>query len=139
MTWRNFNPVARRGSGTKYHNEKVCSVDGEVFDSRREFRRYNELKLLERAGEIRDLKRQVAYIIIPEHREPDVTGPRGGRKKGRLIESATRYIADFVYDEKGPDGEWQQVVEDCKGVRTDTYKIKRKLMLHVYGIRVRET
>lgn len=139
MAWTNYNPGARKGSGSKYHNKKVLAEDGEIFDSHREYRRYMELKLLERAGEIADLKRQVPYIIIPEHREPDTTGPRGGTRKGRLIESATRYIADFVYYEKDRGGKWHQIVEDCKGMRTDAYKIKRKLMFHVYGIRIRET
>lgn len=139
MAWANYTPGVRKGSGSKYHNKKVLSEDGESFDSKKEYRRYKELKLLERSGEITDLRRQVPYIVIPEHREPDIEGPRGGRKKGRMIETAVRYIADFVYFEKRRDGSWEQVVEDCKGMRTDAYRIKRKLMLHVYGIRIRET
>lgn len=139
MVWVKSHPGARKGSGSKYHNKKVQSADGETFDSRREYRRYMDLKTLERVGVVKDLRRQVPYIIVPEHREPDTTGPRGGRRKGRVIETAARYIADFVYVEKNRDGTWQQVVEDCKGMRTDTYKLKRKLMYHVHGIRIRET
>lgn len=139
MAWNNYRPGARKGSGSKYHNEKVLSADGEIFDSRREFRRFTELKILEKAGEITNLKRQVPFVIIPEHREPDTTGPRGGVRKGRLIEPAAKYIADFVYFERDESGRWRQVVEDCKGMRTDTYKLKRKLMFHLYGIRIRET
>ena len=138
MAWTNYHPGAHRTSGSKYHNEKVM-VGGENFDSRKEYQRYTELKILEKAGEIRDLQRQVPYIIIPEYREPDIIGPKGGRRKGRLIESATKYYADFVYFEKNREGSWDLVVEDCKGMRTDTYKLKRKLMLQVHGIRIRET
>lgn len=139
MAWKNYHPEEYKGSAGKYHNTKVFSEDGETFDSRREYRRYKDLKVLERVGVVKDLQRQVPYIIVPEHREPDTTGPRGGRRKGRVIETAARYIADFVYMEKNRDGTWQQVVEDCKGMRTDTYKLKRKLMYHVHGIRIRET
>ena len=78
-------------------------------------------------------------FLIPEHREPDTIGPRGGRKKGRIIERRLEYIADFTYEELRPDGSWVYVVEDCKGMRTREYIIKRKLMLHVYNIRLRET
>ena len=112
--------------------------DGEVFDSIKERNRYNELLLLEKAGEISGLKRQVKYLLIPEYREPDTTGPRGGIHKGKVIERAVYYIADFVYfvpDNSG--GEW--VVEDTKGVRTPDYILKRKLMFDRHGIRIRET
>lgn len=116
----------------KYHAKKVM-VDGEVFDSRREYRRWMELRLLEKAGVIKDLRRQVKYTLIPAQRETDTVGSRGGVRKGKVIEKECAYIADFVYKENG-----QTVVEDAKGHRTDSYIIKRKLMLQVYGIRVRE-
>lgn len=118
---------------SKYHNRTVVQ-DGAVFDSVKEHRRWCELKVLERAGKIRDLRRQVDFELIPPQREPDAVGKRGGVKKGRIIERACIYRADFVYLENG-----QTVVEDAKGVRTKDYKIKKKLMLYVHGIRIKET
>ena len=128
--WSSF-PGMRKES--KYHARKITQ-DGEVFDSIKERNRYNELLLLEKAGQISDLKRQVKYLLIPEHREPGTTGPRGGVHKGKVIERPAYYIADFVY--LTADG-W--VVEDTKGVRTPDYILKRKLMLDRHGIRIRET
>lgn len=116
----------------KYHNRKI-TIDGNTFDSKKEANRYNELKILEKAGEISGLQLQVKYILIPEQREPGTIGKRGGIKKGKLIERECSYIADFVYQENG-----ETVVEDTKGMRTKDYIIKRKLMLHVHGIRIRE-
>lgn len=117
---------------TKYHNRKVRR-DGLTFDSKKEHKRYNELLLLQQAGEIKNLRRQVKFVLIPTQREPNIIGPRGGVKKGKLLEHECSYIADFVYDKNG-----EMVVEDTKGVRTKDYIIKRKLMLNVYGIRIRE-
>lgn len=94
-----------------------------MFDSIKEARRYQELKLLLRAGAISDLKLQVPYELIPAQ-----------YINGKCVERAVKYIADFVYTENG-----KEIVEDAKGVRTDTYKIKKKLMLYVYGIRLKET
>lgn len=104
----------------KYHNRKT-TVDGILFDSRKEAIRYRELRLLERAGEIQNLRLQVKYEIIP--------------KQGK--EKAAYYIADFVYKEL-KDDRWETVVEDCKGMKTDVYKLKKKLMRHVYGVEIRE-
>jgi hypothetical protein len=119
---------------SKYHARKVCAF-GLVFDSEKEFARWQELRLLERDGYISQLQRQVKFELIPAQREPDIIGVRGGRTKGKLIERACSYIADFTYlDENG-----NFVVEDTKGVRTDDYTIKRKLMLYLKGIRIKET
>ena len=116
----------------KYRNKK-CVVDGMVFDSVKEKNRYGVLKALEDAGEIQGLRRQVEFLLIPEQREPDTVGVRGGVHKGKVIERKCSYIADFVYVRDG-----ELVVEDSKGIRTHDYVIKRKLMLHIHGIRVRE-
>ena len=116
----------------KYHNKKIV-IDGQVFDSKKEGYRYRELMLLERSGQITDLQRQVKYTLIPAQREPDTIGKRGGVKKGKLIEREVSYIADFVYRENG-----ELVVEDTKGIRTKDYIIKRKLMLYVHRIRIKE-
>ncbi len=120
--------------GSKYKNVKI-SVDGEVFDSLKEFRRWRELKLLEKAGEISELRRQVPFELLPVQREPDKIGPRGGRKPGRVIEREAVYIADFVY----LDADGREVVEDCKGKRTRDYILKRKLLLFRLGIQILET
>lgn len=124
----------RRKNGNKYNNKKV-EVDGIIFDSKREAERYQELSLLEKAGVIRDLQRQVKYILIPAQREPDIIGKRGGIKSGRVIEKECSYVADFVYFDKEKQ---ENVVEDTKGFRTKDYTIKCKLMLYIHGIRINE-
>ena len=116
----------------KYGNKKV-RYQGQVFDSRKETRRFAELSLLEKAGKITDLQTQVKFVLIPAQREPDTVGKRGGIKRGKVIEKECSYYADFVYKENG-----ETVVEDTKGFRTKDYIIKRKLMLFVYGIRIKE-
>lgn len=116
----------------KYHAKKVA-VDGYTFDSHHEAERWKELRMLERAGAIQKLRRQVVYVLIPAQREEGTFGPRGGYKRGRLLERDCTYKADFVYEENG-----QTVVEDAKGMRTAEYIIKRKLMLYVFGIKIKE-
>lgn len=109
-------------SKSKYGNRKV-KRDGMVFDSIKEYTRYRELKLLERAGKIIHLKRQVPFSVIPPQRD----------EEGNVIERVVKYIADFTYLENG-----ELVVEDTKGFKTPEYIIKRKLMLKEYGVRIRE-
>ena len=126
MAWRHY--------GNKYGNHKV-TIDGETFDSKHEATRYLELKMLEKAGKIYDLQRQVKFVLVPAQYEPDTVGPRGGKIKGKLIEKELSYYADFVYfDEETKE----TVVEDAKGVRTPEYVIKRKLLLWLKGYRIRE-
>ncbi len=120
-------------SKNKYKNKKIA-VDGQIFDSKKEARRFQHLRLLERTGAIKHLQTQVKFILIPTQREPDTIGVRGGRKKGKLLEREVAYIADFVYTTS--DG--IQVVEDTKGIRTADYIIKRKLMLYIHNIRIKE-
>lgn len=117
---------------SKYHSKKI-TIDGNTFDSRKENRRFCELSLLQRAGAITDLQRQVEFELIPAQREPDTIGVRGGVKKGKTLELAVKYVADFVYKENG-----KTIVEDTKGFKTKDYIIKRKLMLWVHGIRIKE-
>lgn len=121
----------------KYNNTKV-KIDGIEFDSIKEADRYSELKILQRSGAISDLKMQVRYNLIPvlraEPTEVYKRGPKKGQyKPGKVLENAVYYIADFVYKENG-----KEVVEDAKGARTKEYILKRKLMLWVHGIRIRE-
>ena len=123
----------------KYRNKKAV-VDGEIFDSKREATRYRELKLLEKCGAIKDLKRQVKYELIPAQREKSTRVYTKGRKKGqpiegKTIERAVDYVADFVYIDTTTG---KEVVEDTKGFRTKEFVIKRKLMLYRYGIKIQE-
>lgn len=103
---------------SKYHAQKVKTAEG-TFDSKREYHRWNELKLLRKAGVISKLERQVPFVIIPKS------------KYGREI----KYIADFVYTENG-----KTVVEDVKSPATITplYKLKKRLVQERYGIRIME-
>ena len=123
----------------KYGNKKVI-IDGEIFDSKREAMRYQDLKFLEKIGAIKDLKRQVVYELIPVQREKSTKVYKKGRKKGqpiegKIIEKAVTYIADFVYTDSTTG---KEVVEDAKGMRTRDYIIKRKLMLYIHGIQIQE-
>lgn len=119
----------------KYHNKKI-TVDGITFDSRREYNRFRELQLLERAGQIQGLELQKKFVLLPTQYETfERYGAKGQRLKDgkRCIEKECAYIADFVYTENG-----ETVVEDTKGMRTKEYIIKRKLMLYIHGIKIRE-
>lgn len=111
---------------TKYRNTKTA-VAGVTFDSRREAARWQELKMLERAGQIRDLRRQVAFELVPGVKF-------AGAARAR---PALRYFADFVYTEHD-----KQVIEDVKSPATadlPAFKIKRHLMLALLGLEVRVT
>lgn len=117
----------------KYHAKKV-KVGDEVFHSKKELRRYEELLLLEKAGQIKNLRREVKYTLIPSQRE--TIWKNGKPRQGKVIEREASYIADFVYEENG-----QTVVEDVKGgyaTKTPVYRLKKKLLLYVHGIRIRE-
>ena len=107
----------------KYQNQKT-EVDGITFASKHEAHRYVELRYMERAHLISDLQLQRRYTLIGTQKD----------KSGKVLERPVTYVADFVY--KNQNGE--TVVEDAKGMKTDVYKIKRKLMLSIYGIRIQE-
>lgn len=121
----------------KYGNKKIF-YDGIYFDSKTEARRYQELKLLERAGVITDLQLQKDFELIPAQYE---YFPRYGKNGKRLkdgrrcIEQSCVYKADFCYYDVEKK---ENVVEDTKGMRTKDYIIKRKLMLFVHGIKIKE-
>ncbi len=133
-------PGVKRRSYNKYGNRKITR-DGETFDSAKEYRRYNELLLLERAGAIQGLERQVAFELIPAQYEDVYTGEyykRGNRMgepkmKRVCVEKAVTYYADFVYFEGG-----EKVVEDTKGFKTPEYILKRKLARYLLGIKIKE-
>lgn len=122
----------------KYHNQKKI-YDGQAFDSKKEAKRYQQLKLMEKAGVITNLQRQTKYELIPAQ-----------YIDGKCVERSVTYIADFEYDELVPlrqrsvmveaDAKMKRhVVEDCKGYRTDVYKLKKKLMLWLHHIQILET
>jgi hypothetical protein len=120
---------------SKYHSKKI-EVNGIKYDSKKEYKRHVELSLLEKAGTITDLQRQVKFVLIPAQYETfERYGTKGQRLKdgSRCLEKECAYIADFVYLENG-----KKVVEDTKGFKTKDYIIKRKLMLWVHGIRIKE-
>ena len=123
---------------SKYGAKKI-NIDGEIFDSKREAKRWQELKLREDLGLISDLRRQVKYVLVPAQREPDTVGARGGIHRGKLIEREVSYYADFVYTDSKTG---ELVVEDVKGYKGggayELFKIKRKMMLWLHGIRVKE-
>lgn len=104
---------------SKYNNRRTNG-----FDSIREMNRYQELKLLERAGKIQGLDRQVRFDLIPNQYDDN----------GKMVYRGIYYIADFVY--------WQNhvfVVEDCKGFKTKEYQIKKKLMYYFHRIKIKES
>lgn len=121
------NPFARGGRGNKYGARRVGS-----HASKKEHARALQLRLWERAGIISNLREQVSFTLIPPQ-----YGQAGTDLKGKpvpvLLEKSCRYVADFVYDMDG-----STIVEDTKGYRTPEYIIKRKLMLFVHGIRIKE-
>lgn len=103
---------------SKFGNIKT-SVDGLVFDSKREATFYSNLKLLERARLVRNIRRQVVYALIVNEVH------------------ICNYRADFV-GEEADGGVWEPAVWDVKGYRTREYLLKKKLMKAVYGIDIRE-
>lgn len=110
-----------RSNMSKY-GAKPTTIDGIRFASKKEGRRYRELKVLLKAGRIAELRLQVPYRI---------------EVNGMLI---CTYKADFVYTEFDvATGGRLEVIEDCKGVRTPVYKLKAKLMRAIHGIEIQET
>lgn len=120
-----YRKMAKRPK-SKYKNRKV-EHNGQMFDSKRELSRYKELVIMIAHGIIFNLCRQVKFELIPAQ----YTMVDG---KMTCIEKACSYYADFVYQ----DHEGKKIAEDSKGVRTTDYIIKKKLMLHVHGIQIKE-
>ncbi|MFR2916931.1 MAG: DUF1064 domain-containing protein [Acutalibacteraceae bacterium] len=102
-------------------------MDGRTYDSRSECKRAKELQLLERHGLVRNLREQVLYELIP-------AGVGEHRKERPVI-----YKADFVYEVCAAGRHLEMVVEDTKAAKTKEYIIKRKLMLYIHGISIKET
>lgn len=98
---------------SKYGNKKTKG-----FDSAKEWRRNQELEIMQRAGEISELNRQVPFTLMPSYTIADETTRQGFRTVREI-----RYIADFTYIKNG-----KRIIEDVKGVQTEVFKIKRKLL-----------
>lgn len=123
--------MAKIGSKSKYHAQKT-TVDGIVFASKKEAKRYGELKLLARAGQIRNLQLQPEWPLhVPAlHRMPNAAN--------EMITSGVGvYRADFGYDERVGES-WRRVVEDVKGFKTPVYRLKKRMIEKTYGIEIRE-
>lgn len=110
---------ARQPKKSKFNNRRVA-VDGKNFDSMKEARRYQYLKMLERGGGVRAVKTQRPFAL---------------RVNGALI---CTYVADFTYEKRIAGDKWLSIVEDAKGFRTREFIIKKKLMAAVLGIDVQE-
>ena len=112
-------------SKNKYGNHKV-TFQGMKYDSKKEAQRHYELKLLQRAGEITELKTQIPFVLLDS-----VNIIKNGKKSKQ---SAVKYIADFVYiNDLGIE-----VVEDVKGYKTSEYKKKKKIVEHLFKIKITE-
>lgn len=119
-----FRKIRKPPKG-KYGNRKV-ELHGKTFDSQKECNRFMELDVMRRCNQIANLELQPKFELIPAQWEI-VNGKR------KCIERACNYIADFSYIRFG-----ERIVEDTKGFLTKEYRIKRKLMLHVHGIQIKE-
>lgn len=114
------HPRCRACAPNKFSNQ---ATNG--HQSKKESKKAQHYRMLERVGVIHRLEEQVAFELIPRQLDP---------LTGKVLELACSYVADFVYyDNEG----WRHVI-DAKGMRTDVYRIKRKLMLHVHKIRIEE-
>ena len=116
---------------SKFHNEPV-TVDGIRFDGKNEMRRFNFLKLMEKAGEISNLRYHVKYTLFPKGTVEIRRLPNGTEMELKRYNREHWYEADFVYVTK--DG--KEIVEDFKGFETDTFKEKRDILKKLYGIEI---
>lgn len=106
---------------SKYHAQKTF-YKGHKYDSKKEAKRAEELSAMEAMGDIKNLRRQVKFELIPSQ-----------YIDGKCVERACNYFADFVYEVNG-----KTIAEDVKGFKTPDYIIKRKLLLQKFGLRIHE-
>ena len=119
---------------SKYGNKKA-TYNGMTFDSKKEMYRYIRLKSMQEEGLISDLRMQVPYEIIPAvYEEETVQMKTKVKTVTKCVQRAVHYLADFVYKDK--DG--NEVVEDAKGMRTEKYLLKKKMMRAFLGITITE-
>lgn len=127
LTPEEYRKSLKAPKKAKYNNEKVI-VDEVAFDSKKEGKRWTQLKFMLKQGLISDLRLQVKYPLL-------VTGYIVNGKQVLVKTPPMRtYIADFVYIQDG-----KEIVEDAKGMKTKEYKRKKELMKLVYGIDIKET
>jgi len=118
---------------SKYRNKKTGK-----YDSKKESERAGQLKLMEQQGLISNLKEQVPFMLIPaQYEEIMVQLKTKVKPKKVCVEKSCSYYADFTYNDN--ENNKELVVEDTKGVKTEAYRIKKKLMYQVYGIKIKET
>ena len=128
----------------KYGNKKVSFL-GETFDSKKEKDQWLILRHQEEIGQISNLQRQVEFVLIPTQYEDVITLTKTGKEKTKkkLIERKCSYIADFVYIDNATG---EKIVCDVKGydkksgkfIETPEFVIKRKLMLYIYNIKIKQ-
>jgi hypothetical protein len=131
----------------KFNNKKMETPDG-VFDSKGEWQRWLFLKDAERRGAIKDLERQVKFVLLPtQYREEVVHLKTKDKIVKRVAEREVTYTADFVYRKlknvvenqlMGRVEVWEKVVEDFKGFPNDRWPLKKAMMLYFHGIAIRE-
>lgn len=121
-----MNPIKIKFAPKKRHKFRAKPLNG--YASTKEAKRAEILKLMQRNGQISDLREQVRFELLPKQ---EIKCFNGKTICGRR---AMTYIADFVYSENGA-----VVVEDCKGFKTRQYIQKKNLMRKIYGIIIKET
>jgi hypothetical protein len=123
MTWKNFNKKSKFGN-------KPVTVDGVTYDSTNEYRRWCFLQLMEKAGEISNLRYHVKFELIPQITKEEIVHLKTKDKVvTKVVQSARYYEADFVYTNK----KGEEIVEDFKGQETDLFKFKAALFFYRYG------
>ena len=126
-----------RTKRSKYGNRKVIDGNGNKFDSKKEKDRYCELLMMEKAGLIQNLQRQVHFELLPAMYENVVIELKTKFKEERkCVYRATEYIADFTYIQDG-----QEIVEDVKAsihFQDPVYKLKKKMMYYIHNIKIKE-
>jgi hypothetical protein len=118
-----FNPYANLNKRSKYGNKKTV-LGNVVYDSQKEANRAFELAMLEKAGIIKDLKRQVRFELIPSQKN----------ENGKVLFRPVVYIADFTYTDCKTG---EKIIEDVKGFATSDFKLKQKMMYYFYHIKIR--
>ena len=117
----------------KYNNRKTVR-SGITFDSSKEAAHFMKLKALEQAGKITNLQLQVKFeLIAAQYKHFQIQGKRKMLDRKECVEKSCNYYADFTYHKDGVF-----IVVDVKGMKTEAYKIKKKLMLQKFGIAITE-
>lgn len=131
-------PKSFGGKQPSKYRAKPTHLDGVRFDSKKEAQFYGLLQMREKAGEVRNVRRQPWFVLVA----PVVVGGLEDINAGRIAGMSVvgRYEADFQYEELQPNGTWVQIVVDVKSsaTRTTTYRLKKRMVEATYGITVHE-